>query len=485
APAATEAPSRPAAEPPAAAPPQPAADAVVPPVKREAPKTPAATEPVVVPAAAPAPAEPAPAAPAAGPAAVPDAVPPPPQQSATKSPPPPPDIGGIVSRVQDWLARANREYQGTIVKELSQPSTGGADADAIAAAKKREIEKAVEATKAAEAKRLEDEKKRAEKLKAESAKPDAAKAAEAKAKADELKKAAEKKAADAAKKADAAKAAEDQKAADAAKQAEAAKRAEENKRAEDAAKAAATEKAAAAKDVEADKLRAANEAARLTEQKRADQLRELEAKRKSVEEAQRKSDEAQRRADEAKRASQESAAAAANARKEPRATEPAVDTSKHRRLTITINPEPISRPRTEPTVGRPEVMLPKSEFRDQTFTADRSGVEDGVYAGGAQLRQRVRIYREATYRDAGRYVRGPAVKRWEWRAKYGACRAAGRKAFAPRRYVVRRGDSLWRISERHYNAGRLYSRIYRANRDRIRDPDLIYPCQRFLVPRRA
>ena len=517
----------PTAEPPAGSPPQPAADAIVPPVKREAPKTPAATEPAVVPAAAPAaPESPtaAPAAPPAQPAAAPEKKQQPaPAQSASKAPPPPPDVGGISSRVQDWLARANREYQGTIVKELSRPSTGGTDADAIAAAKKREIEKAIEATKVAEAKRLEEEKKRAEQAKAEAAKSETAKATEARKKAEDLKQAAEKKAAEDAKKAAAAKpaepakpaddqkAAEEQKKAEAAKQAEAAKKAEaakqteaqkaldERKRAEDAAKAAAVEKTETARDVEAEKLRAANEAARLgeqkrvEEQKRAEQLRQLEAKRKSVEEAQRKSDEAQRRADETKRNAEAKAEerartteprAAEQRPTEPRPSETAVDPSKHRRLTITINPEPIVRPRAEPTSGRPEVTSPSPEFTDRTLVADRGGAEDGVYVGSSRLRQRIRVYREATYRDTGRYARGPAVRRWVWRAKYGACRAAGRKAFAPRRYVVGRGDSLWRISERHYNAGRHYARIYRANRDRIRDPDLIYPCQRFLVPRR-
>ena len=499
------------AAPPDTAPPQPAADAIVPPVRREAPKTPA-EEPATVPAVERA--APEPSAPPAQPAAAPEkkqqpATP----QSASKAPPPPPDVGGMFSRVQDWLARANREYQGTIVKELSRPSTGAADADAVAAAKKRELEKAAEATKAAEAKRLVEEKKRADQATAEAAKSETAKAADARKKAEELKQAAEKKAAEDAKKAAAAKPSEEQKAADeqkkaeaakqaeATKQAEAAKKLEEQRGTEDAAKAEAAKKTESARDIEAEKLRAANEAARLAEQKRvdeqkrADQLRQLETKRKSVEDAQRKSDEAQRRADEAKRNAEAKAETEERVRApEPRApeqrqlerrpSETAVDSSKHRRLTITINPEPIARPRAEPAVGRPEVKPPTSEFRDQTLVADRSGAEDGVYVGGSRLHQRVRVYREATYRDTGRYARGPAVRRWIWRSKYGACRAAGRKAFAPRRYVVRRGDSLWRISERHYSAGRLYSRIYRANRGRIRDPDLIYPCQRFLVPRR-
>ena len=43
-------------------------------------------------------------------------------------------------------------------------------------------------------------------------------------------------------------------------------------------------------------------------------------------------------------------------------------------------------------------------------------------------------------------------------------------------------NSLWRISRRVYGAGLRYSVIYQANRDRIRDPNLIYPGQIFVVP---
>ncbi|MEQ1652810.1 MAG: LysM peptidoglycan-binding domain-containing protein, partial [Hyphomicrobium sp.] len=70
-----------------------------------------------------------------------------------------------------------------------------------------------------------------------------------------------------------------------------------------------------------------------------------------------------------------------------------------------------------------------------------------------------------------------------WRSNGVACRGSGRRVTPPGRYTIKRGDSLWRISERHYHKGRLYPKIYSANRQAIRDPDLIYPCQRVLVPR--
>lgn len=48
--------------------------------------------------------------------------------------------------------------------------------------------------------------------------------------------------------------------------------------------------------------------------------------------------------------------------------------------------------------------------------------------------------------------------------------------------LVSRGDSLWAISKRAYGHGLRYSVIYGANAKQIRDPDLIYPGQLFVLP---
>ena len=48
--------------------------------------------------------------------------------------------------------------------------------------------------------------------------------------------------------------------------------------------------------------------------------------------------------------------------------------------------------------------------------------------------------------------------------------------------IVTRGDSLWRISRIAYGAGEQYAIVYRANRDRIRDPNLIRPGQVLVGP---
>ena len=57
-------------------------------------------------------------------------------------------------------------------------------------------------------------------------------------------------------------------------------------------------------------------------------------------------------------------------------------------------------------------------------------------------------------------------------------------AVAPRNLtkVVSRGDSLWRISRIAYGDGTRYAIVYRANRDRIRDPNLSHPGQILVLP---
>jgi nucleoid-associated protein YgaU len=51
--------------------------------------------------------------------------------------------------------------------------------------------------------------------------------------------------------------------------------------------------------------------------------------------------------------------------------------------------------------------------------------------------------------------------------------------------IIRRGDSLWRISRRVYGQGIRYSTIYLANQEQIRDPDMIWPGQVFRMPDRT
>jgi nucleoid-associated protein YgaU len=48
--------------------------------------------------------------------------------------------------------------------------------------------------------------------------------------------------------------------------------------------------------------------------------------------------------------------------------------------------------------------------------------------------------------------------------------------------TIIRGDSLWQISRRIYGKGTRYTVIFDANQPQIRNPDLIYPGQIFVLP---
>ena len=63
-----------------------------------------------------------------------------------------------------------------------------------------------------------------------------------------------------------------------------------------------------------------------------------------------------------------------------------------------------------------------------------------------------------------------------------ALEAATQGEGAIRSITVQPGNTLWAISQERYGDGVAYVKVFRANRDRIRNPDLIYPGQIFDLP---
>lgn len=55
------------------------------------------------------------------------------------------------------------------------------------------------------------------------------------------------------------------------------------------------------------------------------------------------------------------------------------------------------------------------------------------------------------------------------------------KKSEPTMYTVEKGDSLWKISDKKYMNPFMWPLIYWANKDKIKDPDLIFPGQIFQV----
>ena len=75
--------------------------------------------------------------------------------------------------------------------------------------------------------------------------------------------------------------------------------------------------------------------------------------------------------------------------------------------------------------------------------------------------------------------------RWRRRRRRRARAGGAEAAAADSAVIIRRGDTLWRISRRVYGRGVRYSTIYLANQDQIRDPDRIWPGQVFKVPEKS
>ena len=91
-------------------------------------------------------------------------------------------------------------------------------------------------------------------------------------------------------------------------------------------------------------------------------------------------------------------------------------------------------------------------------------------------------------REAGEAIAAVAQSgRWETPQDV----AAAFKTTAPKlekadsAVIIRRGDTLWRISRRVYGLGIRYSAIYLANQAQITDPDRIWPGQVFRLPEKT
>jgi nucleoid-associated protein YgaU len=60
--------------------------------------------------------------------------------------------------------------------------------------------------------------------------------------------------------------------------------------------------------------------------------------------------------------------------------------------------------------------------------------------------------------------------------------AASAKLVPVRSVTIESGNTLWAISRERYGDGNAYVKIFEANKDLIRNPDLIYPGQVFIFP---
>jgi nucleoid-associated protein YgaU len=113
---------------------------------------------------------------------------------------------------------------------------------------------------------------------------------------------------------------------------------------------------------------------------------------------------------------------------------------------------------------------------------------DGVTAAGASVHFR----REPGASMAAIATTAPdAATSGPLRSDSGAAVSAVSERLAPKlqhvegAVIIRRGDTLWRISHRVYGRGVRYSTIYLANQTQISNPNRIWPGQVFNIPERS
>jgi nucleoid-associated protein YgaU len=53
---------------------------------------------------------------------------------------------------------------------------------------------------------------------------------------------------------------------------------------------------------------------------------------------------------------------------------------------------------------------------------------------------------------------------------------------ATQMHEVKKGETLWKIAEQYYGDGSLYPKIFEANRDVLKDPNMIRIGQRLRIP---
>lgn len=49
-------------------------------------------------------------------------------------------------------------------------------------------------------------------------------------------------------------------------------------------------------------------------------------------------------------------------------------------------------------------------------------------------------------------------------------------------YIVKKGDTLWSIAKKYYGNGTKYTKIYEANKSKIKNPSMIQPGQKLVIP---
>lgn len=117
----------------------------------------------------------------------------------------------------------------------------------------------------------------------------------------------------------------------------------------------------------------------------------------------------------------------------------------------------------------------------------KSAASDELTAANEAYQNAEAMFAEGRYREAIEYSREAALlSNLVAAQKDGDDDSVGEEVDTEKDYIlytVVYGDCLWKIADRHYKNPRKWKRIYNANKDKIRNPNLIYPGWVLKVPK--
>ncbi|MCV2865856.1 LysM peptidoglycan-binding domain-containing protein [Albidovulum sediminicola] len=135
--------------------------------------------------------------------------------------------------------------------------------------------------------------------------------------------------------------------------------------------------------------------------------------------------------------------------------------------------EPAAQPAEAASEDEPETMVASAETPEPASAEPSDTLATGQSVTEKSVTEQSDTAEPAAAQPAAAQ---PAV------AQTAATPDAPGKVTGARIVTVQPGFTLWGIATKNYGDGFLYVRVYEANRDQIRDPDLIYPGQILTVP---
>ncbi len=120
----------------------------------------------------------------------------------------------------------------------------------------------------------------------------------------------------------------------------------------------------------------------------------------------------------------------------------------------------------------------KNQFVNQTDSAAEMISDGNKLIEGGSYRESLSKFNEA---ESLLYSLGIAGEKDDLKDKGFLQKLEGRTVYKVV-YNKKKRDCLWRIAHKVYRNAKLWPLIYMANKDQIKDPDLIFPGQKFVIP---